>query len=194
MYVKYVEGTGAASLPACVNRPKFPTSGTLRAESHEDSRLEEERPNCGEPFSDNKCSDQLHRAPPPGFQEAWEREGPRGWFDGMCVRGSLCLVSGVREAVQEANSRRRELVQQVMWNRPKFLTRVPPVSRKRALDNSNLRDGLKYGSNMLCELRTGLLSPKNFYELYIMVLTPRPATRNPPALPRGRGWRGGVRG
>ena len=40
---------------------------------------------------------------------------------------------------------------------------------KRALDNTNLRDGLKYGSNMLCELRTGLLSPKNFYELYIMV-------------------------
>ncbi|KAJ1479796.1 putative vacuolar sorting protein [Baffinella frigidus] len=40
---------------------------------------------------------------------------------------------------------------------------------KRALDNSNLRDGLKYGSNMLCELRTGLLSPKNFYELYIMI-------------------------
>ena len=41
--------------------------------------------------------------------------------------------------------------------------------RKRALDNNNLRDGLKYSSNMLCELRTGLLSPKNFYELYIMV-------------------------
>ena len=32
-----------------------------------------------------------------------------------------------------------------------------------------MRDGLKYSSNMLCELRTGLLSPKNFYELYIMV-------------------------
>jgi hypothetical protein len=42
-------------------------------------------------------------------------------------------------------------------------------TRKRALDNNNLRDGLKYSSNMLCELRTGLLSPKNFYELYIMV-------------------------
>jgi hypothetical protein len=44
-----------------------------------------------------------------------------------------------------------------------------PGNRKRALDNNNLRDGLKYSSNMLCELRTGLLSPKNFYELYIMV-------------------------
>lgn len=44
---------------------------------------------------------------------------------------------------------------------------------KRALDNTNLRDGLKYGSNMLCELRTGLLSPKNFYELYIMVKSAR---------------------
>lgn len=27
----------------------------------------------------------------------------------------------------------------------------------------------QYASNMLCELRTGLLSPKNFYELYIMI-------------------------
>jgi vacuolar protein sorting-associated protein 35 len=42
---------------------------------------------------------------------------------------------------------------------------------KRALDNSNLKDALKYSSNMLCELRTGLLSPKNYYELYMMVMS-----------------------
>jgi hypothetical protein len=42
---------------------------------------------------------------------------------------------------------------------------------KRALDNSNLKDALKYSSNMLCELRTGLLSPKNYYELYMMVIS-----------------------
>ena len=36
---------------------------------------------------------------------------------------------------------------------------------KRALDNNNLRDALKHSSNMLSELRTSLLSPKNYYEL-----------------------------
>jgi len=41
---------------------------------------------------------------------------------------------------------------------------------KRALDNTNLKDALKYSSNMLCELRTGLLTPKNYYELYMLVM------------------------
>ncbi len=31
---------------------------------------------------------------------------------------------------------------------------------KRALDQNNVRDGLKFCTNMLCELRTGQLSPK----------------------------------
>jgi len=38
---------------------------------------------------------------------------------------------------------------------------------KRAIDNDNLREALKHASNMICELRTGLLSPKNYYELYM---------------------------
>ncbi|KAJ1629721.1 vacuolar protein sorting-associated protein 35, partial [Pavlovales sp. CCMP2436] len=38
---------------------------------------------------------------------------------------------------------------------------------KRALDAGNLRDGLKHASNMISELRTSLLSPKNYYELYM---------------------------
>lgn len=40
---------------------------------------------------------------------------------------------------------------------------------KRAIDNDNLRDALKHASNMICELRTSLLSPKNYYELYMQV-------------------------
>ena len=38
---------------------------------------------------------------------------------------------------------------------------------KRALDARNLRDGLKFASAMLGELRTGSLGPKAYYDLYI---------------------------
>lgn len=40
---------------------------------------------------------------------------------------------------------------------------------KRAMDNDNLREALKHASNLICELRTSLLSPKNYYELYMQV-------------------------
>eukprot|EP00406_Dinophysis_acuminata_P033549 CAMPEP_0179372190 /NCGR_PEP_ID=MMETSP0797-20121207/86131_1 /TAXON_ID=47934 /ORGANISM="Dinophysis acuminata, Strain DAEP01" /LENGTH=831 /DNA_ID=CAMNT_0021088101 /DNA_START=70 /DNA_END=2565 /DNA_ORIENTATION=+ len=40
---------------------------------------------------------------------------------------------------------------------------------KRAIESDNLREALKYSSNVLCELRTSLLSPKNYYELYMRV-------------------------
>jgi len=38
---------------------------------------------------------------------------------------------------------------------------------KRCLDAGNLMDALKHASNMISELRTSLLSPKNYYALYI---------------------------
>ena len=38
---------------------------------------------------------------------------------------------------------------------------------KRALDQSELRDALKHASSMLGELRTSLLGPKAYYDLYI---------------------------
>mmetsp|Transcript_7925 Transcript_7925/g.21684 ORF Transcript_7925/g.21684 Transcript_7925/m.21684 type:complete len:921 (+) Transcript_7925:45-2807(+) len=38
---------------------------------------------------------------------------------------------------------------------------------KRALELDNLRDALKHAANLLSELRTSLLSPKNYYELYM---------------------------
>jgi len=40
---------------------------------------------------------------------------------------------------------------------------------KRAIENDNLREALKHASNMISELRTSLLSPKNYYELYMQV-------------------------
>eukprot|EP00298_Acanthocystis_sp_HF-20_P010084 c18665_g2_i1.p1 GENE.c18665_g2_i1~~c18665_g2_i1.p1 ORF type:complete len:778 (-),score=337.51 c18665_g2_i1:147-2480(-) len=40
---------------------------------------------------------------------------------------------------------------------------------KRALDSENLAEALKHANTMLCELKTSLLTPKNYYELYIQV-------------------------
>jgi len=40
---------------------------------------------------------------------------------------------------------------------------------KRAIESDNLREALKHSSNLICELRTSLLSPKNYYELYMQV-------------------------
>jgi len=40
---------------------------------------------------------------------------------------------------------------------------------KRCLDKVKIMDALKHGSNMLGELRTSLLSPKSYYELYMKV-------------------------
>jgi vacuolar protein sorting-associated protein 35 len=40
---------------------------------------------------------------------------------------------------------------------------------KTSLDNNQLMDALKHASTMLLELRTSLLSPRNYYELYMSV-------------------------
>jgi len=40
---------------------------------------------------------------------------------------------------------------------------------KRSLDGSKLMEGLKHASKMLCELRTSVLSPKAYYELYMAI-------------------------
>lgn len=40
---------------------------------------------------------------------------------------------------------------------------------KRATEKANTREALKYASNMISELRTSLLSPKNYYDLYSQV-------------------------
>ncbi|KAI8377974.1 vacuolar protein sorting-associated protein 35 [Radiomyces spectabilis] len=40
---------------------------------------------------------------------------------------------------------------------------------RKCLDNGKLMDGLKHCSNMLAELRTSALTPKNYYELYMAI-------------------------
>lgn len=49
------------------------------------------------------------------------------------------------------------------------LVKVQAFQMKRCLDKSKLMDGLKHASTMLGELRTSLLSPKSYYELYMAI-------------------------
>ncbi|CRG99975.1 vacuolar protein sorting-associated protein 35, putative [Plasmodium relictum] len=50
-----------------------------------------------------------------------------------------------------------------------FVVKEQSFYMKQSLENGSLRDTLKYASNMLCELRTSLLSPKHYYELYMII-------------------------
>jgi len=40
---------------------------------------------------------------------------------------------------------------------------------KKMLDSNELRDALKFCSNMLEELKTSRLSPRNYFNLYMLV-------------------------
>lgn len=40
---------------------------------------------------------------------------------------------------------------------------------KKSLDHNSLREALKHSSAMLCELKTSLLSPRNYFNLFMMV-------------------------
>ena len=40
---------------------------------------------------------------------------------------------------------------------------------RKALDNADLRSGLKYCSLMLTELKTSVLSPRNYYILFMAI-------------------------
>ncbi|EUD65563.1 hypothetical protein C922_04069 [Plasmodium inui San Antonio 1] len=50
-----------------------------------------------------------------------------------------------------------------------FIVKEQSFYMKQALENGSLRDTLKHASNMLCELRTSQLSPKYYYELYMLI-------------------------
>lgn len=49
------------------------------------------------------------------------------------------------------------------------VVRVQALQMKHCLDKSKLMDALKHASTMLGELRTSLLSPKSYYELYMAI-------------------------
>jgi len=40
---------------------------------------------------------------------------------------------------------------------------------RKALENADLKNGLKYSSLMLAELKTSLLSPRNYYILFMAI-------------------------
>jgi Vacuolar protein sorting-associated protein 35. len=48
------------------------------------------------------------------------------------------------------------------------IVKTQSLQMKRCLDSDKLMDALKHASTMLSELRTSLLSPKNYYELCIL--------------------------
>src|SRR6266436_2206490 len=49
------------------------------------------------------------------------------------------------------------------------IVKVQSFQMKCCLDKGKLMEALKHASNMLSELRTSLLSPKSYYELYMGV-------------------------
>ncbi|CDS09286.1 hypothetical protein LRAMOSA10646 [Lichtheimia ramosa] len=49
------------------------------------------------------------------------------------------------------------------------VVKVQAHQMKKCLENNRLMDGLKHCSNMLGELRTSALTPKNYYELYMAI-------------------------
>ncbi|CAG2178323.1 unnamed protein product, partial [Oppiella nova] len=49
------------------------------------------------------------------------------------------------------------------------IVKVQSFQMKCCLDKGKLMEALKHASNMLSELRTSLLSPKSYYELYMSV-------------------------
>jgi len=49
------------------------------------------------------------------------------------------------------------------------IVKMESFPMKRCLDKNKLMDGLKHASNMLGELRTSLLSPKSYYQLYMAI-------------------------
>ncbi|KDR18449.1 vacuolar protein sorting-associated protein 35 [Zootermopsis nevadensis] len=49
------------------------------------------------------------------------------------------------------------------------VVKTQALQMKMCLDRSKLMDGLKHASTMLGELRTSLLSPKSYYELYMAI-------------------------
>lgn len=48
-------------------------------------------------------------------------------------------------------------------------TKQEAFQMKRCIDKGRLMDALKHASTMLMELRTGCLTPKNYYELFMGV-------------------------
>ena len=82
------------------------------------------------------------------------------------VTGNSC-PRGVTYAVNEMTNPLRTLTTTVAIKSQNCI-RLPVISSK-PLPKGKLMDALKHASTFLAELRTSLLSPKQYYELYISV-------------------------
>lgn len=60
--------------------------------------------------------------------------------------------------------------QEKLLQEAKSIVHVQGLHMKRCLDKNKLMEALKHASTMIGELRTSLLSPKNYYELCILYL------------------------
>jgi len=59
--------------------------------------------------------------------------------------------------------------QEQLLKEAKNMVQVQAFQMKRSLDSNNIMEALKHASNMISELRTGLLHPRSYYALYILV-------------------------
>lgn len=71
--------------------------------------------------------------------------------------------AAVKSFVMTTEEEQRKLLEEA-----KKKVNVEAFYMKRCLDNGKLMDALKHASNLVGTLRTGLLSPKNYYALYIL--------------------------
>ena len=81
-----------------------------------------------------------------------------------CTRGVLSDFSRLKMAQPPAEVDPKALMDEAV-----NIVKQQAFQMKRALDQNNVREGLKFCTNMLCEMRTGQLSPKQYYELYMLV-------------------------
>eukprot|EP01137_Pigoraptor_chileana_P025729 Opistho-2@95613 len=76
----------------------------------------------------------------------------------------MSATSGAVTATQTPQEEQEKLLEEANQ-----VVKTQAFQMKRCLDKGKLMDGLKHASNMISELRTSLLSPKSYYELYMAV-------------------------
>jgi vacuolar protein sorting-associated protein 35 len=76
-------------------------------------------------------------------------------------------MSAIRDPREKNPDAITEAEQQTILDGAKAAVKEQAFHMKRALDQQEMMNALKHASNMICELRTGLLTPKFYYELYM---------------------------
>ncbi|KAI5636192.1 vacuolar protein sorting-associated protein 35 domain-containing protein [Phthorimaea operculella] len=87
----------------------------------------------------------------------------------MTVVFLICLFVHSTLQAQMTNQASPVEEQEKLLDEALNVVKVQAFQMKRCLDKSKLMDALKHASTMLGELRTSLLSPKSYYELYMAI-------------------------